>query len=182
MLRRCGSPLYWWMTPKQSFILTYLLRNLLQGLFVSSRSSCIFSCPLGYHWVLPFPPWLHRTMSTHRPLWRAYTQASYSSHDSHFPLHLLFIKPLLQDFKEVGEYDKWPLPSLMWEESMTTHSVCLANTSIVSNVLSQCINSIELFKERVSVRVFRDSTDISLGIACLKFLWRMLMTYMLSTC
>lgn len=34
MLRSRGSPLYWWMTPKQSFILTYLLRNLLQGLFL----------------------------------------------------------------------------------------------------------------------------------------------------
>lgn len=174
-----------WMNDPQ--IITYMdifTKKFTSGIIsVSSRGLCIFSCLLVYPWGLPFPPWLPHIMSIHKPLWRAYTQAFCSSRDSHFPHSTSCLyASLLQGFKEMAQYNKWTIPSLTWEESTNTHSVCLANTSIISNVLSQCINSIELFKERFSIRIFTDSTDISLGIAHLKLFWRMLMTYMLSTC
>lgn len=119
---------------------------------VSSRSSCIFSCPLGCHWVLPFPPWLHHIVSTHIPLWRAYTQASYSSRDSHFPLstsclYSLFYKTSKKWLNMINEHSfpwrgkkvwiltlyAWPIPPLsaMFSPSVLIPLSCLKKDSLL---------------------------------------------------
>lgn len=56
------------------------------------------------------------------------------------------------------KYDKYILQPLKWEENIITHSVCLANTSIISNVFSQCIHPIELLKNKTKHRLKRPLT------------------------
>jgi hypothetical protein len=93
-------------------------------------------------------------------------------YSSHFLLRLYVQKTL----------NKWL--NIINKENIT-HPVCLANTSIIGNVFSQGIKSIELFKKKkdsLSRTVKEKHQQSTYDCMYLKLFWKLLATYMLSSC